>query len=201
MAACEVKYNQIVPVELTSFTANADGNSVQLNWSTASELNNAGFEIQRKSPADQDWIVIGFEEGKGTTTETQNYTYLDDVTYLEKGGINYRLKQIDFVGTYSYSEIVDVEISPKPNHFELRQNYPNPFNPSTIISFGVPVSSQVILRVYNTLGEEVAELVNQNLGAGLYNFNFDASKLPSGMYVYTLQTGEQLISKKMTFIK
>jgi len=201
MAACEVKYNQIVPVELTSFIANAHGNSVQLNWSTASELNNAGFEIQRKSPADQDWIVIGFEEGKGTVTETQFYSYLDDVTHLQKGIVSYRLKQIDFGGTFSFSDIVNVEINPSPDQFELMQNYPNPFNPATTITFSLPEKSNVILKVFNSLGEEVAELVNGNLDVGTYSQNFNASELPSGIYVYTLQTGEQLISKKMTLIK
>ena len=201
MVACEVKYNQIVPVELTSFTANADGNSVQLNWSTASELNNAGFEIQRKSPTDQDWIVIGFEEGKGTVTETQSYSYLDNVSDLQMGTVSYRLKQIDFGGIFSFSDIVNVEINPSPDKFELMQNYPNPFNPATTITFSLPEKSYLILKVFNSLGEEVAELVNGNLDTGTYSQNFDASKLPSGIYVYTLQTGEQLISKKMTLIK
>ncbi|HEY6436035.1 MAG TPA: T9SS type A sorting domain-containing protein, partial [Ignavibacteriaceae bacterium] len=88
-----------------------------------------------------------------------------------------------------------------PNGYVLEQNYPNPFNPSTVIKFGIPESSNVILKVFNTLGEEVAELVNENLGAGTYNVNFNASNLPSGMYVYTLQSGDQVISKKMTLIK
>jgi hypothetical protein len=201
MAACEVKYNQIVPVELTSFTANADGNSVQLNWSTASELNNAGFEIQRKSPADKDWIVIGFEEGKGTVTETQSYSYLDNVTHLQMGIVSYRLKQIDFGGTFSFNDIVNVEINPSPDQFELMQNYPNPFNPSTAIKFGIPEASNVRLKIFNSLGEEVVELVNEYMEAGTYTYSFDASNLPSGIYVYTLQSGEQLISKKMTLIK
>lgn len=201
MAACEVKYNQIVPVELTSFTAASVGNKVELDWSTASELNNLGFEIQRKSPADQNWIVIGFEAGKGTVTETQSYSYLDDVTHLQKGIVSYRLKQIDFRGTFSFSDVINVEINPSPNHFELMQNYPNPFNPATTITFGLPERSNVILRVFSSVGEEVAELVNGNIEAGTYSVNFDASELPSGIYVYTLQTVDQLISKKMTLIK
>ena len=201
MQACLVKYNQIVPVELTSFTVNSNGNTVELNWTTASELNNQGFEVERKTSTDQDWVFLGFKEGKGTTTESQSYSYLDNVSDLQMGTISYRLKQIDFDGNYSYSDIVEVDVNPVPNQFELYQNYPNPFNPRTIISFGIPVSSQVTLKVYNSLGEEVAELVNQNLGAGSYSYSFDAAGFPSGMYVYTLQTGEQLISKKMTLIK
>jgi hypothetical protein len=201
MAACEAKYNQFVPVELTSFTAEANGNSVELNWTTSSELNNHGFEIQRKTSIEQDWVLIGFKEGNSTTTEMQSYYFQDDASHLQKGMVSYRLKQVDFGGNYSFSEVVDVEINPVPFQFELYQNYPNPFNPSTEIKFGLPVSSNVSLRVFNSLGEEVALLVNEYLGAGTYTYQFDASVLPSGIYFYTLQTGEQLISKKMTLIK
>jgi hypothetical protein len=201
MDACLAKYNQIIPVELTSFTATANGSTVELNWATASELNNQGFEIERKTSEDLDWVLVAFKEGKGTTTEVQSYSYLDNVSALQKGTISYRLKQIDFGGNYSYSDEVEVDVNPSPNQYELYQNYPNPFNPSTIISFGLPVSSQVKLIVYNSLGEEVAQLVNQNLGAGSYSYYFDAAGLPSGIYVYTLQTGEKFISKKMTLIK
>lgn len=201
MTTCLAKYNQIVPVELTSFTANANGSTVELNWTTATEINNQGFEIERKTSEDLDWVLIGFKEGKGTTTEAQSYSYLDNISALQKGTVSYRLKQIDFGGTYSYSDIVEVDINPVPNHYELYQNYPNPFNPSTIISFGLPVSSQVKLIVYNSLGEQVAEIVNQNLSAGTYSYNFDAAGLPSGVYVYTLQTGDQIISRKMSYIK
>jgi hypothetical protein len=201
MAACEVKFNQIIPVELTSFAANARGNSVELNWTTASELNNHGFEIQRKTSFDQDWILIGFEEGNSTTTESQNYSYLDDVSHLQKGTVSYRLKQVDFGGNYTYSEVVDVEINPTPSQFQLKQNFPNPFNPSTTITFGLPEMSNVTLKIFNTLGEEVAELVNESLDAGSYSSNFDATGLPSGIYIYKLQTEERVLSKKMTLIK
>lgn len=201
MAACEVKYNQIVPVELTSFSATANGNYVQLNWSTASELNNQGFEIQRRTESDQDWRIIGFKEGNGTISETQFYSFTDDITLLQKGKVSYRLKQIDFSGTFSYSDIVDVVVNPVPNQFELCQNYPNPFNPNTMINFSLPEKSNVVLKVFNTLGEEVAEIVNKYLDAGTYTYNFDASNLPSGIYVYTLQTADKLLSKKMTLIK
>ena len=88
-----------------------------------------------------------------------------------------------------------------PDGYVLEQNYPNPFNPSTAIKFGIPEASNVRLKIFNTLGEEVAELVNEYLDAGTYTYSFDASQLTSGIYVYTLQTGDQLISKKMTLIK
>jgi hypothetical protein len=164
-------------------------------------LNNEGFAIERKTPADDVWKLIGFKEGYGTVTEAKYYSYIDDISALQKGNVCYRLKQIDFSGTYSYSDIVEVYINPVPNKFELYQNYPNPFNPNTIITFSLPEKSNVVLKVFNTLGEEVAEVVNNYLEAGTYTSNFDASELPSGIYVYTLQTVDQLISKKMTLIK
>ena len=201
MDACEAKYNQIVPVELALFTATSVGNTIELSWNTASELNNLGFEIQRKNSADQDWISIGFREGKGTVTETQYYSYLDDISHLQQGNVSYRLKQIDLGGTYSFSNIVNVEINPFPNQVELMQNYPNPFNPKTTIKFGIPAGTDVSLKVFNSLGEEVGELINEFLSAGTYNYNFDASNLPSGIYVFILQTGEKLISKKMILLK
>lgn len=102
-----------------------------------------------------------------------------------------------------YNQIVSVEsdLNNIPSDFILEQNYPNPFNPSTKISFGLPQRSSVVLKVFNTLGQEVAELVNESLEAGTHSYNFDASKLTSGIYVYSLQTDAGVISKKMTLVK
>jgi hypothetical protein len=102
---------------------------------------------------------------------------------------------------YYLITLVEADNDQIPDGYVLEQNYPNPFNPSTTIKFGVPEGSNVTLKIFNTLGEEVAELVNEFLAAGTYTYNFDASKLTSGIYVYTLQTGNQVISKKMTLIK
>ncbi|NUN10601.1 MAG: T9SS type A sorting domain-containing protein [Ignavibacteriaceae bacterium] len=166
-----------VPVELTSFKANTVGNNVTLNWSTATETNNRGFEIQRKSGSD--FVTVGFVSGKGTTTETQNYSYTDKVDQF--GAVSYRLKQIDFDGTYAYSSVVETEIL-KPATFEMAQNYPNPFNPSTNIKFGLAADSKVSLKVFNILGQEVATLVNASMTAGNHTVKFDASSLQSGIY-------------------
>ena len=145
-----------VPVELTSFTASITEGNVILNWSTATERNNLGFEIQRKS--DGSYRTIGFVDGHGTTTEIQNYSFADINT--ERALYNYRLKQIDFDGTAEYSEEIEVEFF-NPSTFELKQNYPNPFNPSTNISFSLPEPGLVTLKIFNIIGEEVAELLNK----------------------------------------
>lgn len=190
--------NTVVPVELTSFTADVIEKSVQINWSTATETNNSGFEVQRKSNLEE-WSIIDFIAGSGTTTETKNYSYLD---YLVPAGIyTYRLKQIDLDGSYEYSEEINVEVS-FPNEFYLAQNYPNPFNPSTVIEFSLPENaSNVRLSIYNSLGEQVAELVNTELPAGIYSYQWNAKNVATGMYMYKLMTDKFVSVKKMTLIK
>ncbi|MBE0570803.1 MAG: T9SS type A sorting domain-containing protein [Ignavibacteriaceae bacterium] len=192
-----------VPVELTSFTAQYIGSTTLLNWTTATELNNLGFDVQRSTEGNE-FVTIGFVLGKGTTTEVQNYSYVDKTT---TPNINYayRLKQIDFNGSYNYSEVVNLGES-NPFNFELLQNYPNPFNPATTISIGLPVKSDVTLDVYNIVGERVLSLYNGELAAGNYNYTVDASNLTSGIYIYVLNAvGEDgknsTLSRKMTLLK
>jgi hypothetical protein len=171
----------VVPVELSSFTASVSGNSITLNWSTSTETNNQGFEIQRKT--ENEFLAVGFANGNGTTTEIQNYSFTD--RNLNAGSYSYRLKQVDFDGSFEYSDIVEVVVAPAD--FSLNQNYPNPFNPSTIITFNLAIDSKVTLTVFNTLGEEVTKLVNGNLPAGVQQIDFNASGLNSGVYFYQLQ--------------
>ena len=172
----------ILPVELTSFTASADFGVVELRWFTATETNNQGFEVQRS--AGGEFETIGFVEGHGTTTEVQAYTYSDRSVAV--GSYSYRLKQVDFDGTTTYSNIVEVNV-PAPAEFALDQNYPNPFNPSTKIAFRLAVDSKVSLKVFDVLGQEVASLVNGNLVAGGHSVDFDASSLNSGVYLYRIE--------------
>lgn len=187
----------IIPVELSSFTASVAGNDVQLSWITATETNNNGFEIERASSL-LGWEKIGFVNGNGTTTETKSYSFIDN--QVAAGVYSYRLKQIDFNGTFEYSNIVEVEVS-LPQNFELSQNYPNPFNPSTTISFNIPQNTFVILKVYDIIGNEVATLANEEKPAGKYNINFDAGNLSSGIYFYSINAGTFNQVRKMTLIK
>ncbi|QQS35016.1 MAG: T9SS type A sorting domain-containing protein [Ignavibacteriales bacterium] len=186
------------PVEMSSFIAVYSNGSVQLNWSTASELNNQGFEIER-STNKTDWIKIGFKEGQGTTTEQQNYSYTDDVNGINISKLYYRLKQMDYDGSYEFTDIVEVTVAPLK--FSLSQNYPNPFNPSTNISWQSPVGSHQTLKVYDVLGREVATLVNEYRDAGSYEVEFDASQLASGVYYYQLRTEKFSETKKMMVVK
>ncbi|MGB9665598.1 MAG: M28 family peptidase, partial [Ignavibacteria bacterium] len=201
-------YNTVIPVELTSFTAVANGTNVELSWSTATETNNRGFEIQRsQSPKLSNeviWEKIGFVDGKGTTTEPQNYLFADK--NLTAGKYSYRLKQIDFDGTFEYSNEIEVEIL-TPDKFTLEQNYPNPFNPSTKIRFTIPVVgselAQTALKVYDVLGNEIVTLIDEYKAAGSYEIEFDSDKygLSSGVYYYKLSAGKFSDVKKMMVIK
>ncbi|MCZ7612227.1 MAG: T9SS type A sorting domain-containing protein [Ignavibacteriaceae bacterium] len=186
----------IVPVELTSFAAASDKNDVILTWDTATELNNQGFEIQRKITGE--FERVGFVEGKGTTTEAQNYLFRDKD--LLSGNYTYRLKQTDFDGSFAYSDEVEIEIS-QPNVFYLGQNYPNPFNPSTNIKYSIPADGNVTLKMYDILGEEVSTLVNEFQQAGTFDVVFDGSNLSSGVYYYQLTSGELTSTKKMMLTK
>ena len=187
----------IVPVELSSFTANTNENFVQLNWTTATEKNNSGFEVQRRI-GNQNWEVLGFVAGKGTTTEPSSYSYKDNIN--SSGTFTYRLKQNNFDGSYEYSGEIIVEVS-LPIEFNLAQNYPNPFNPTTIISFSVAEKSNVSLTVFNLLGEQVATLVNEVKETGSYQVEFNASNLSSGLYLYRIEAGNFITTKKMVLIK
>ncbi len=190
--------NVVVPVELSSFTASVNPlGQVALNWTTATETNNRGFEVQRKSEGGQ-FATVGFIEGFGTTSETQNYSFLDKS--VNPGAYLYRLKQIDYNGQYEYSKEIEVNVAP-PLAFGLDQNYPNPFNPNTNIKFSLSESGNVKLTVYNTLGEEVALLINGYKDAGSYEMNFNASNLPSGTYIYKLEAPGFIQAKKMILMK
>ncbi len=191
-------YEKVIPVELTSFSAsvNQEG-SVVLNWTTATELNSQMFKIERRSENGQ-YATIGFVDGYGTTTEPQEYTYVDNT--VETGTYFYRLKQIDFGGQFEYSDEIEVEVN-GPLTFSLEQNYPNPFNPFTIIKYSVPENGFVKLSVYNLTGEEVNVLVNGQVNTGFYEIEFDATSLPSGIYFYIIQAGSFVETKKMVLMK
>jgi photosystem II stability/assembly factor-like uncharacterized protein len=196
-----------IPVELTSFTAETGVNTVVLNWSTATETNNNGFEIERKLK-NQEWVTIGFVQGKGTTTEIQNYSYVDDYSSLPyEGTVLYRLKQIDYNGSFEYSEQLAVNLTFIPSEYYVSQNYPNPFNPSTTIKYSLPVESFVRINIYNAIGEVIEELVSKMQSFGNYEVTWNAQNQSSGIYYYSFeinsadgsQTHREM--KKIVFLK
>jgi len=146
----------------------------------------------------QDWSKIGFVQGHGNSNSPKDYSFTDDE--ISSGKYFYRLKQIDTDGKFEYSKVVEIDLGSLPK-FELSQNYPNPFNPSTTISFSLPQSGNVKLTVYNLLGEQVAELVNEFREAGVHTINFTASNFNSGLYIYKIEASDFVQARKMTLIK
>lgn len=188
-----------LPVELSSFLAVVNRNDVTLNWSTTAEINNMGFDIERRTEGQDNWQKTGSVPGSGTTNEIRNYTFTD--RGLAAGSYNYRLKQTDFNGNFEYHYLNgDVSIG-IPSEYSLKQNYPNPFNPSTTINFDLPENSHVSLKLYDIAGNKVKTLVNEFKNAGSYNINLYAADLSSGIYVYMIQAGAFSASRKMTLIK
>jgi len=203
-----------LPVELVSFTGELVDNAVELNWETATETNNYGFEIQKSEDRSQnsEWETIGFVQGNGTTNSPKYYEFTDsELPNAEE--VSYRLKQIDNDGTFAYSKIVTLDLTTitdvddEIKHtFSLEQNYPNPFNPNTTINFTIPSNvksetSNTMLIVYDILGREVATLVNQQMQPGNHEVSFNADNFSSGMYFYKLTTGNFVQTKKMLLIK
>ena len=187
----------VVPVELTSFSANVSDAKVTLDWSTATELNNNGFEVQRKSVVG-DFATIGFVKGAGTSTNQHNYSFTD--RDLVAGKYFYRLKQIDYDGKYEFSKAIEVDVRPLDN-FTLEQNYPNPFNPTTTIGYVLNEKSNIKLTLYNALGKEIAVLVNEEQDKGYHKTVVNADKLARGGYVYKLQAGSLLETKKRRLLR
>lgn len=194
----KLKPDGILPVELTSFTAEAIADEVLLKWKTASETNNRGFDIERKTGIG--WEKIAFVSGKINSTSPNSYSYLDDIIG-ESGVISYRLKQIDLDGSYTYSEIAEVSLN--PDEFTLEQNFPNPFNPSTVIGYRLKEESLVKLTLFNSLGSEATVLINENKQAGEheYKLNSNALGLSSGVYFYELKSGGNIQRRKMILLR
>lgn len=180
----------VIPVELTSFNGSVVNGSINLQWQTATESNNRGFEIQRKT-GNLNWQTIAFVSGKGTSTQLSNYSYSDNpkgITTLTK--IAYRLRQLDYDGTANYSKEIYVDFSGAPKSFALDQNYPNPFNPATVIRYAIPTESRVKVTIYNVSGEVIKELVNEVQSAGFHERTFSTNSgisLSSGIYFYSIE--------------
>ena len=194
-----------LPVELMSFSASVRGRKVELRWNTASESNNYGFDVERGAIANRQstingWANVGFLHGKGTTNVPQSYNYDDEVQ--SAGTYQYRLKQIDRDGKFSYSNTIEAAVGLTPSDYLLSQNYPNPFNPTTKIRFGLKAGQFAEVKVFNVLGENVRILFS-GIGRGdeIKELLFDGSGLPSGVYYYSLRTDERFEVKKMQLVK
>jgi hypothetical protein len=195
-----------MPVTLSSLTNSVTGRNIKLNWTTASEINNAGFDVERlcnRQPATNNWEKIGYVSGKGTTNNSTNYSF--DDRNLQTGKYNYRLKQIDHNGNFEYFSLNgEVEVG-VPAKFDLSQNYPNPFNPVTKINFDLPFDSKVNISLYDITGREVKSLVNESRTAGYHTVQFNASDLSSGVYFYRIITKSSakdfVMTKKLAVIK
>ncbi len=202
-------FDEPLPIQLSSFAAYVTGqNDVRLEWSTVSETNNFGFEVQKAQNQPHDFTTVpnSFVAGNGTTVEPHEYSFVDPAT--PQGTWFYRLKQIDLDGTIHYTEAIQVDVlsgveeaGSIPATLALDQNYPNPFNPSTMIKFALPQQSHVTLEVFNVIGERVAMLINGVKPAGYHAVNFDAVKLASGLYIYRLSTADMTIVRKMTLVR
>lgn len=188
-----------LPVELSSFTGKVvDGTEVDLNWVTKTEVNNYGFNVERRIN-ESEWNSIGFVEGHGNSNSPKHYSYSDKDLFAGGSKFQYRLKQIDTDGKFEYSDVVEIEIM--PTKFELSQNYPNPFNPSTTIRFSLPKETQLKINIYNMLGELVETLANGTYEAGHHKVILNASSLPSGAYVYRMESADFVQVRKMLLIK
>ena len=194
-----------LPVELSSISSSIRERKVTLNWSTSTELNNSGFEIQRvvqsgKLKVESElWSMIGFVSGGGTTNEPREYSFTD--RNLETGKYKYRLKQLDFNGNFEYFELAEVVSIGIPDKFDLSQNYPNPFNPVTTINYDLPSDGFVTIKVYDILGRELKTLVNEMKTAGYHKIQFNAADIASGAYFYRMTVGAFVSMKKFVVLK
>jgi hypothetical protein len=187
-----------LPVEITSFTALTDQNTVDLKWETKTEVNNSGFDVERRIN-EGNWNTIGFVEGSGNSTSPKEYSYTDKDLFAGGSRFQYRLKQIDQDGTFEYSDIVEVEVV--PTKYELSQNYPNPFNPSTTVRFSLPKETQLKINIYNMLGQLIETLAEGTYEAGYHKVTFNASNFPSGAYIYRLESDAFFQVKKMILLR
>jgi hypothetical protein len=192
-----VSVDRVIPVELTSFTAFSDDDAIRLNWSTASETNNAGFDIERSTDG-ASFARIGFEEGVGTTTEAQSYQFSDTAPPFAST-LYYRLRQVDVDGAFEYSPVVEVAMT--PSSLALLPSAPNPFRQSTVLRYEIPEPSVVRLQVFDAVGRHVATLADGEQSAGRHELTFDGSRLASGTYFVRLEVGANVQTQMMRLVR
>lgn len=189
--------NSPLPVELNSFTITVKSGIITLNWTTSTEVDNFGFNVER-SAGGNTWQNIGFVQGAGNSNSVKKYSFVDN--NINAGRYSYRLQQVDNGGKYTYSKIIEIDNSVQPKSFSIG-NYPNPFNPSTTIQYALPVNAFVKITICNILGQTITTLVNQNMEQGVHEVNFNASNFSSGTYIYRIEAGNFIATKKMLLIK
>ena len=197
------RHDAPLPLQLTSFSSSLNGRDVYLKWTTVKEINNSGFDVERKTDGNNNWSKITFISGKGNSNTPVQYSY--DDKKLNTGKYNYRLKQIDNNGNIKYyglSNTIEIEL---PMKYNISQNYPNPFNPETKIDFDLPYDSRVSIILYDISGRELMTLVNEQRSAGYYTVQINGNNLGSGIYFYRIiaQGNEQkyFMIKKAMLIK
>ena len=188
----------ILPVELISFTASYINNAVLIKWNTVTEINSSTYDIERKKDIDITWEKIATIKASGSSTTPRQYSFADE--NVNTARYNYRLKMNDLDGSSKYSDIINVEVS-APAKYELSNAYPDPWNPATTIRYVVPENILVTIKVYDALGREAANLVNEVKPAGNYEVTFSGKGLASGVYFYKMEAGKFNSVKKMILIK
>jgi hypothetical protein len=191
-----------LPVELATVAGYADKFNVTIEWSTSAELSNHGFEVERGAESEfpSTWINLGFVKGNGTSNRSHTYSFSD---HVPRGGrYVYRIRQIDTGGSVRFSREITVDVGQMPRQLMLFQNYPNPFNPATTIDFTTPTDGRAHVRVYNMLGQQVAELFGGMARGGfLHQVRFDAADLPAGVYMVRLTASGSSMVRKILFVK
>ena len=188
-----------LPVELISFSGTRVGNSVELTWVSATEVDAYSYDVEQSRDNGSNFTLLGSVHARGNANAGNRYSFTID--NAASSACLYRLKMVDLSGRFEYSDVISVESVENPTHFALEQNFPNPFNPATSISFSIPSQQNVNLTVFSALGEEVAVLANEVFEAGVHSLSFDATNLPSGIYWYSLTTGSFSQTKKMVLMK
>jgi hypothetical protein len=182
-----------LPVELAGLRAVANGDRVLLTWETASEWNNAYFQVEAAA-SEREFVPLGTVEGTGTTSAPQTYRYL--TSDLAPDTYRFRLKQVDVDGSFTFSDIVSVDLQ-TPDRLALWGNAPNPFHDVTSIQYEIPRDVHVTLRVYDVLGRRVATFVDHYQSAGRYEVTVDGASLASGTYFYRLSAGNRTATRRM----
>lgn len=181
-----------LPVELTSFEGKFDKNRITLIWQTATEVNNYGFNVERRTKSEK-WNTLGFVNGSGNSNSPKEYSFIDK--NISAGNYIYRLKQIDTDGSFTYSKAVEIKVDEALNKFILSQNYPNPFNPVTRIEYSIPEAGIVQIEILNVMGERVAQLKNDIVESGNNTIDWNAQNCPSGVYFCKMEFNTSTSSK------